>query len=244
MRKIRQTFLALLIGIIGSVFCATTTLAQQISGTVTDAETENPIPGVNIYIPELETGSATATDGSYEITLDEAGTYTVVATYVGYERFETTLQVADGESIELNIELTQSGIIGEDVVVVGYGTQEREDVTGSVSSVSAEEMNEVSITSIDQGLQGRTAGVTVTQSGTKPGSGAEVRIRGNRSINAGNDPLYVVDGVPLSGGLRDINPSTIQSIEVLKDASATATYGVRGSNGVVIVTTSRGYDGD
>ncbi|GAA5522594.1 tonB-dependent receptor P3 [Fodinibius salicampi] len=236
--------MALLIGIIGSVFCAPSVFAQQISGIVTDAITDNPIPGANIYIPELETGSATGADGSYNITLDEAGTYTLVATYVGYERFETTLQVDEGESVEFNIELNQSQIIGEDVVVVGYGTQEREDVTGSVSSVTAEEMNEVAITSIDQGLQGRTAGVTVSQSGTKPGSGASVRIRGNRSINAGNDPLYVIDGVPISGGLRDINPSTIQSIEVLKDASATAIYGARGSNGVIIVTTSRGYDGD
>ncbi len=244
MGKIKQTFLALLIGIIGSVFCAPSMFAQQISGTVTEAETENPIPGANIYIPELETGSATGADGSYNITLDEAGTYTVVATFVGYERFETTLQVAGDESVELDIELIQSGIIGDDVVVVGYGTQERGDVTGSVSSISSDDLNQASISSIEEGMQGLSAGVYVEQGGNKPGSGASIRIRGNRSINASNEPLFVVDGVPISGGIEDINSQDVESIEVLKDASATAIYGARGSNGVVMVTTKRGFDGD
>lgn len=217
--------------------------AQQISGTVTDAATGESIPGANVYISELQKGAATNADGQFEISNVESGSYTLTASYVGYEPYETTIEVAN-EPLTLNIQLKQSVEIGEELVVVGYGTQEKSDVTGSVSSVSAEELNEVSISSIDQGLKGRTAGVVVSSSGTKPGSTADVRIRGNRSINASNEPLYVVDGVPISGGLRDINPSSIQSIEVLKDASATAIYGARGSNGVIIVTTSRGYDGE
>ncbi|MCW9708242.1 SusC/RagA family TonB-linked outer membrane protein [Fodinibius salsisoli] len=217
--------------------------AQQISGTVTDAATGETIPGANVYISELQKGAATNAEGEYEITNVEPGSYSLTASYVGYEQYQTTITVAD-EDLTLDIQLTQSVEIGEEVVVVGYGTQEKSDVTGSVSSVSAEELNEVAISSIDQGLQGRTAGVVVSSVGTKPGSTGDVRIRGNRSLEANNDPLYVVDGVPISGGLRDINPSSIQSIEVLKDASATAIYGARGSNGVIIVTTNRGYNGE
>ncbi|SMO81786.1 SusC/RagA family TonB-linked outer membrane protein [Fodinibius sediminis] len=245
MGKLIQTTFLTLIYLGGIVLCAAMPAhAQQVNGTVTDDATGEPIPGANIYISELQTGAATNAEGQYEITDIEPGTYTLVASYVGYEEYETTFNISEGQSLTMDIALSQRVEIGEELVVVGYGTQEKEDVTGSVSSVSADELNELSISSVDQGLQGRTAGVVVTQSGTKPGSGANVRIRGNRSINASNEPLYVVDGVPISGGLRDINPSSIQSIEVLKDASATAIYGARGSNGVVIVTTNRGYDGD
>ncbi|SHE71606.1 TonB-linked outer membrane protein, SusC/RagA family [Fodinibius roseus] len=244
MGKTIRTTLLMFVFLVGTLLCtAGPAWAQQVTGTVTDEETGEPIPGANIYISELQTGAATDAEGNYEISV-EPGTYSLTASYVGYEEYETTFSISEGETMTLDIVLSQRVQIGEELVVVGYGTQERGDVTGSVSSVSAEELNEVSITSIDQGLQGRTAGVTVTQSGTKPGSDAEVRIRGNRSINASNEPLYVIDGVPISGGLRDINPASIQSIEVLKDASATAIYGARGSNGVVIVTTSRGYDGE
>src|SRR5699024_5162743 len=140
----------------------------------------------------------------------------------------------------IDVALEPSVITGAEMVVVGYGTQQENEVTGSVSSISTEEIHNVPITSVAQGLRGRAAGVYVTPSDTKPGSGATVRIRGSRSINGSNDPLYVVDGVPISGGLRDISTASIKSIEILKDASATAIYGSRGSNGVVIVTTNRG----
>ena len=122
--------------------------------------------------------------------------------------------------------------------------QRRSDLTGSISSVSGDRLNEVSVSSLESALQGRSAGVYVDQGGNKPGDGASIRIRGNRSITANNDPLFVVDGVPVSGGIRDLNPQDVESIEILKDASATAIYGARGSNGVVLVTTKRGYDGD
>lgn len=217
---------------------------QFIRGTVTDADTGEPIPGANIYIVQLETGAATDVDGEYEIAVDEPGSYNLVATFVGYERYETIIEISEGSSLTQNIEMAQVGIIGEDIVVVGYGVQRRSDLTGSVSSVSASKINEVSITSLESGLQGHSAGLYVAQGGNKPNSGAEIRIRGNRSITADNDPLFVVDGIPISGGIADINPRDIQSVEVLKDASATAIYGARGSNGVIIVTTQRGYDGD
>ncbi|MEX0648496.1 MAG: SusC/RagA family TonB-linked outer membrane protein [Balneolaceae bacterium] len=217
---------------------------QTISGTITEAGTGEILMGVNIYILELETGTATDLEGNYSIPNVEPGTYTLRATFVGYEPYETSITVADGEDLNLDIELTQAGILGDEVVVVGYGEQRRSDMTGSISSVSSEQLNEVSVTSLESGLQGRSAGVYVNQSGNKPGQGASIRIRGNRSINANNDPLFVVDGVPVSGGIDDINPRDIQSVEILKDASATAIYGARGSNGVIIVSTTRGYNGD
>lgn len=227
-----------------SAFMAEDQFQQTISGTVTDASTGSPIPGANIYIQQLQTGAATDVDGNYSIEIDEPGTYTLVATFVGYDRFETTFAIGDDQTLTLDIELSQSGILGDELVVVGYGVQRRSDLTGSVASISSAAINEVSITSLASGMQGRAAGVYVNQGGNKPNSGASIRVRGNRSITADNDPLFVVDGVPISGGISDINPRDVQSIEVLKDASATAIYGARGSNGVIIVTTQRGYDGD
>lgn len=246
MGKTNKT-LRLIFGLLaGMLFCAAIpTYAQQISGTVTDASTGESLPGVNVFLSETQTGTATDADGNYQITDVEPGTYTLVASFVGYERYEQSVNISSGEDLTIDIELTQGTLLGEDVVVVGYGTQQRSAVTGSVSSISGEALNEVPVTTVGQGLQGQTAGVVVTSIGTKPGDGAAgIRIRGNRSINASNDPLFVVDGVPISGGMRDINPQDIESIEVLKDASATAIYGARGSNGVIIVTTNRGYDGE
>lgn len=228
----------------GSASSISDELQQTISGTVTNENTGEPIPGVNIFIPQLQTGSATDLEGNFEIQIDEPGDYTLVATYVGYERYETTFSISGDETITLDIELTQVGVMGDDLVVVGYGAQRRSDMTGSVSTVSSDEINSTSITSLESGMQGRSAGVYVSQGGNKPGSGASIRIRGNRSVTASNEPLFVVDGVPISGGIADINPRDIESIEVLKDASATAIYGARGSNGVIIVTTQRGFDGD
>ena len=130
-----------------------------------------------------------------------------------------------------------------EVIVVGYGTQKKSQMTGAISSISAKEIAELPITNARQALQGRAAGVEVSQAGSKPGAGPQIRIRGRRSFNASNDPLFVVDGIPLSGGIDDINPNDITSMEVLKDASSTAIYGSRGANGVVLITTKRGKPG-
>lgn len=216
----------------------------SITGEITDSSTGEALAGVNVYVEELERGDATGPNGLFEINNVESGSYTLRASFVGYQTYETTIDVEDGEN-EYNIEMEAEAISGDEVVVVGYGEQQRSDMTGSVSSISSENFSDVSVPSIDRGMKGLASGVFVNQGRTKPGDGAgQVRIRGNRSIFAGNDPLYVVDGVPISGGLQDINTQDIESVEVLKDASATAIYGSRGSNGVILVTTKRGQDGD
>jgi TonB-linked SusC/RagA family outer membrane protein len=229
------------------VFSATAPVQAQtggIAGLVTDAETQTPLPGVNVVIEGTQRGVATNAEGRYEISDLSPGDYTIVASFVGYSEQSKDVTVEAGETATLDFALQSSAMQMDEVVAVGYGEQQRRDVTGSVSSVSGSDLQEVSNTSIDLGLQGLSAGVYVQRGRTKPGdNAAQVRIRGNRSISAGNDPLYVVDGVPLTGGLGDINPQNVESIEVLKDASATAIYGARGANGVIIVTTQRGYEG-
>jgi len=228
-----------------------------ITGVVTDASSGDPLPGTNVLIVELNRGAATDTDGEYSIAGIPAGTYTVRANFVGFSRFETTVEVGTG-IVTLNIEL-QPDILGlDELVVTGTGTQvDRANLTQSISKVSSQQIENVSVTSTDALLQGRAAGVVVTSSSGAPGSGISVRIRGSSSISASNEPLYVVDGVPVTTGdfgsiftggqglntLADINPEDIESIEVLKDASATAVYGARGANGVVLINTKRGNSG-
>ena len=216
----------------------------SITGVVTDAESQTTLPGASVVIEGTSQGASTDNDGRYEIANVEPGDYMVFVTFVGYSQQAKEVTVEAGETTTLDFALETSAMQMDEVVAVGYGEQQRRDVTGAVSSVSGSDLQEVSNTSIDLGLQGLSAGVYVQRGRTKPGdNAAQVRIRGNRSISADNDPLYVVDGVPLTGGLGDINPQNVESIEVLKDASATAIYGARGANGVIIVTTQRGYEG-
>ncbi|MFB0946291.1 MAG: TonB-dependent receptor plug domain-containing protein, partial [Spirosomataceae bacterium] len=144
----------------------------------------------------------------------------------------------------MNVTLSESAASLEEVVVVGYGTQRKSQLTGAISTVKAADIKDLPIANAQQALQGRVAGVDVMQAGSKPGSEPRVVIRGRRSPNASSDPLYVLDGIPLSGGIGDINPNDIQSMEVLKDASATAIYGARGANGVVLITSRRGSKKD
>ena len=216
-----------------------------ITGTVFDAESQNPLPGANVVIQGTQEGATTDSQGEYEITGLSPGEYTIQASFVGYQNLSKDVTVQAGQTSELDFQLPRSAMQMDEVVAIGYGEQERRDVTGSVSSIEGSDLQEVSDRSIDLGLQGLAAGVFVQRGRSKPGDGAgQVRIRGSRSITAGNDPLYVIDGVPLTGGgLQDINPQNVESVEVLKDASATAIYGARGSNGVVLITTERGYDG-
>jgi len=216
-----------------------------ITGTVFDAESQNPLPGANVVIQGTQEGATTDSQGEYEITGLSPGEYTIQASFVGYQNLSKDVTVQAGQTSELDFQLPRSAMQMDEVVAIGYGEQERRDVTGSVSSIEGSDLQEVSDRSIDLGLQGLAAGVFVQRGRSKPGDGAgQVRIRGSRSITAGNDPLYVIDGVPLTGGgLQGINPQNVESVEVLKDASATAIYGARGSNGVVLITTERGYDG-
>lgn len=218
----------------------------SIAGVITDAESKSTLPGANVQIEGTEEGASSGSDGAYEITGLSPGTYTVVATFVGYDEQSKEVDVQAGEETEVNFALSPSAMEMQEVeiVAVGYGEQERRDVTGAVSTVSGAALEDNAVTSVDRALQGQVAGVYVGGGRSKPGDeAAQVRIRGSRSISAGNEPLYVVDGVPLTGGLRDLNTQNIESIEVLKGPSSTAIYGSRGANGVVLVTTARGYDG-
>lgn len=229
----------------------------SLGGTVTDAASGTPLPGVNIYLMELSRGAATDADGWYQISNLPAGEYTVRATYVGYKQFRTKVTISG--STELNIRLNEDLIGLDEVVVTGYGSVNRKNLTASISKVDAREIEDTPVISTDALLQGQAPGVNVTSSSGEPGSGVKVRIRGTTSITADNQPLYIIDGMPLDNPnaissftdvdqdinvLADISPSDIESIEILKDASATAIYGARAANGVVLITTKRGSAGE
>ena len=210
---------------------------RTISGKVTSSEDGLGIPGASVAIKGTTRGTATDVDGNYKITVSGSAVLTI--TSVGY----LTQDVTVGTRAQIDVTLAADTKSLKEVVVVGYGTQKKSQMTGAISSVGAKQIQELPITNARQALQGRAAGVDVVQPGSKPGAGPQIRIRGRRSFNASNDPLYVVDGIPLSSGIDDINPNDIVSMEVLKDASATAIYGSRGANGVVIITTKRGKAG-
>ena len=208
----------------------------QIRGTVYD-ETGQPLPGATILVKGTTNGTTSDIDGKFTISSPANGT--LVFSFIGY----TPIEMEVGNQTVIDVNLTPDLADLEEVVVVGYGTAKKSQLTGAISSVGSKEIAELPIKDARQALQGRAAGVDVTQSGSKPGASPQVRIRGRRSITASNEPLYVVDGIPLAGGIDDINPQDITSMEVLKDASATAIYGSRGSNGVVLITTKRGTVG-
>lgn len=213
-------------------------LAVSVSGQVTNAKGEG-VPGVNIA--EKGTRNGTTTDGQGRYRLSVSGsTAVLVFSSVGY----VTQEVPVGSRTELNLTMQEESQGLEEVVVVGYGVQKKRDLTGAVASVSSKQIQAVPVTNVVQALQGRAAGVDVATADYGPGESASIRIRGNRSFTASNEPLYVVDGVPLAGGsLNDFNPGDIESMEILKDASATAIYGSRGANGVILITTKRGKAG-
>src|SRR5699024_7850853 len=165
---------------------------------------------------------------------------TLVFSFIGYQTQEIPI---DGRT-QLDVSLEKKSLTGEELVVVGYGTQQESDLTGSVSSIKSEDLMERQPTSVEEALSGKIAGMNVSTNSGRPGGGTRVRIRGYGSINATNDPLYVVDGVVQTTGISTINPNNIESVEVLKDASSTAIYGTRGSNGVVLITTKRGQKGE
>ncbi|MEO5910298.1 MAG: TonB-dependent receptor [Pelobium sp.] len=207
---------------------------RQISGTITSDD--GPIPGATVIVKGTKTGVISDVNGAFKLAAPENAT--LVVSIVGYQ----TQELAIGASNTYEVKLVAAISALNEVVVLGYGTAKRKDVTGSVSSVSAEQVAKVPVTALDQALQGRSSGVQVTNNDGAPGSGVTVLIRGVGSLGS-NDPLYVVDGYPITGGLNNINPNDIASMDILKDASATAIYGVRASNGVVIITTKKGKAG-
>ena len=228
---------------------------EVVSGTVTSADDKSALPGASVSLKGTRIGTTTDSKGKFSI--NAKANSTLVFSFVGYK----TIEIAIGGKSIINASLPTSDNALDEVVVVGYGTSLKKDLSGSVASVSAEEIKSMPITSFEQGMQGRVAGVQVMQGNSAPGGAPQVRIRGANTVLGGNEPLYVIDGVPVynselennsnlnvgtqpSNALASINPNDIVSMEILKDASATAIYGARGANGVVIITTKRGKSGD
>ena len=213
-------------------------LAQNITvkGRVT-SESNQPVVGASVVVKGTTNGTTTNDDGQYQISAP--GRATLVISSVGFP----TKEIPVNNQVTVNVSLRTSTTDLEQVVVVGYGTQRKEAVTGSVASIGGEKLRDVPTPNISQALQGRIAGVDISQTSSRPGATMQIRIRGDRSLTGSNDPLIVLDGIPYVGSLGDINPNDIKSVDILKDASATAIYGSRGANGVILVTTNRGQRG-
>jgi TonB-linked SusC/RagA family outer membrane protein len=223
---------------------------QTVSGKITSSEDGQGIPGVSVAVKGTSRGTTSDVNGNYKIAADNKSK--LVFSAIGFISQE--VEVGSKSMIDLKMMSDVQSL--NEVVVVGYGTQKKSQLTGAISSVTAKQITEMPITNLGQAIQGRIAGVDVAQSGSKPGATPNILIRGRRSFNAGNNPLYVVDGIPMtgdrnelstnrpfdfaSGGYEDINPNDVASLEVLKDASAAAIYGARGANGVILVTTKKG----
>ena len=206
--------------------------SKTVTGQVTDAA--GALIGATIKEKGSTNGVVTDLDGNFTINVKPGSV--LIVSYIGYKTKEITV----GNKSHLDITLEQEGHSLSDVVVIGYGTQRREAVTGSVANVKGDVLNEVAAPDAAKALQGRVAGVLMTQTSSQPGAEMQIRIRGQRSLNASNDPLIVLDGIPFMGSLSDINPADIKSMDILKDASATAIYGSRGANGVIIITSVKG----
>ncbi len=246
--------LKILMGVILCVLAYTSSYAQgkTITGVVTDAS-NLPVPGVNVIVKETKKGVTTDMDGKYSVSASSGET--LVFTFIGFQTKEIKITGASS----YNVALESENAALQEVVVVGYGTKKKKDLTGSIVSINAEDIASRPVQNAMQAMQGKAAGVDIS-SNERPGTVGNVTIRGNRSISASNAPLYIVDGIPLntrlvtdsagnisvdpnSGGVNFINPNDVETIDVLKDASATAIYGSRGANGVVIITTKKGKNG-
>jgi TonB-linked SusC/RagA family outer membrane protein len=225
-------FLTLILALIVQV-----SFAQQktISGTVSDAS--GPLPGVSILIKGTQNGTETDFDGKFNI--KAASNNVLVFSYLGYKTIERTV----GNLTTINVTLEEDDNILDEVVVTGYGNTTKQSFTGTVKVVKAQELEKKNVANISQALAGEIAGVNVINTSGQPGTVATIRIRGFGSVNGNRSPLYVVDGVPLSGSLNAVNPADVESTTVLKDATATAIYGARGANGVILITTKSGKNG-
>ncbi|WP_216359173.1 TonB-dependent receptor [Pedobacter sp. AJM] len=219
------------------IFTLAAQAQTQIKGRVLDDQGK-PLPGVSILVKGTSTSTTASNTGNFSISVPSANSV-LVFTYIGF----TSKEIPVRNQTEINVTLLPSAAELEQVVVVGYGTQRKEAVTGSVANISGEKVREVPAPNIAQAIQGRVAGVNISQTSTKPGATMQILIRGARSLSASNDPLVVLDGIPFPGSIGDINPNDIKSIDILKDASATAIYGSRGANGVILLTTNRGQQG-
>lgn len=240
------------------ILCFTISVQAQditITGTVTSVEDESGLPGVNVIVKGTSNGTVTDIEGKYSLNVPDEESILVFSS-VGFTKEE----VAVGNRTVIDFVLVPDITALEEIVVIGYGSIRKSDLTGSISSVKGEELERTPMQSIDQGLVGRAAGVVVTQTSGMPGATASIRVRGTTSLQGGNEPLYVIDGFPIYAGsgygntsgtgnrerissMATLNPNDIESIEILKDASATSIYGARAANGVVLITTKTGKSG-
>ena len=227
-------------------------LTGGVQGQVLDEADGEPLPGATVLIEELDVGAATDSDGTFEITGVEPGTYTLRVTFVGYQPQEQTIEIASGEMTEVIVEMPAGEAQLDELVVTGYEQVQRREETSSISSVTAEDIGDVSLQNPESMLQGRMAGVDVTATSGNPGGAFQVNVRGTGSINAASEPLYIVDGTQISfdalsgqtsqSPLNMLNARDIESIEVLKGAAAASIYGAEAANGVVLIETKRGFD--
>ena len=248
-----------------TLFLSCHVMAQQntVTGTITDGADGSPLIGANVLVKGTGTGSIADINGKFSVNVP-AGSHVLVISCIGYKEQEITLK--SGQKV-VNIVMKEDSELLDEVVVVGYGTMKKSDLSGASVSMSEDKIKGSIITNLDQSLQGRAAGVTAVTTSGAPGSSSSIRVRGQATINANAEPLYVIDGVIVQGGgssgadfglgdalgngkistispLSTINPADIVSMEILKDASATAIYGAQGANGVVLITTKRGKAGE
>jgi len=229
------------------LFSSLTLLLQgqdvTLTGKVMDLNNGETLPGANILVVGSNQGTVTDPSGSYTITLP-AGLQVIEASFIGYEALKQSITLVSGQKNTLDFNLKPTSLQLEELVVVGYGVQQKSVVTGAISSVKGGDLESMPIIRIEQALQGRASGITIAASSGQPGAASTVRVRGTTSINV-SDPLYVIDGVPVDvGGLDYLNTADIESIEVLKDAASAAIYGTRAANGVILVTTRKGTGGE
>ena len=245
----KNTYLIKYVFLLLFVFSAATVFAQKgvITGKIVD-EANQPLPGATVTVKGTQQGAGTDVNGNYRLT-GVSGTVTLQVTFVGYQAIDKVVNVSGNVTVNFNLVPTANDL--NEVVVIGYGTEKKKDLTGSIATVTAKDFNQGAITTPEQLIQGKVAGVSITSNSGAPGAGSTITIRGGASINGGNDPLIVIDGLPLSpdaingaaNPLDLINPNDIASFSILKDASASAIYGNRASNGVIIITTKKGAAG-
>lgn len=238
----RVVFLFILVSMLG-VPIDSMGQSKTISGTLTDQTDGSPLIGATIAVKGTTTGTITDAEGAYSIAVPDENAVLIIS-YVGY----TTQEVPVGSQTILDVSMAAQSNILDELVVVGYGTQKKRDVTASIATISGENITAIPVASSIDAIKGQVAGVDIQQTGGRPGQNPTIKIRGRRSIAASNDPLYVIDGIPQTsnageGAIFDINPQDIKSMEVLKDAASTSIYGSRGANGVILITTKRGSAG-
>src|SRR5690554_6643857 len=219
------------------LFFSSAIIAQErslvISGTVVSADDGKPLPGVSVTLKGTSTGAVTGAAGEFNLKLPSSEG-TLVFSFIGFQPKEVPVEGRN----EINVALDSDLSALDEVVVVGFGTQSRRTITSAITKIGGEEIQDIPISTIGEGLKGKVAGARVYQSNNSPGADAVFRIRGGSSINKSNDPLVLVDGVERA--FSGINPNDVESIEILKDAASTAIYGSRASNGVVLITTKQG----